>query len=270
MARSGPQLRRHKDGGAVAKFNGRVLRFGVFDDDESHRRFAALKTAWLENGRELLPEVLAAGKKESQPAGITLVPVSQPVSTISETAVPAQGRGRTVDEVCDAYLANLKATRKPEWITNNHHRHENALKPLRNLCGSESVDDLNSLKFEEVRDQMIIGGDLVRTVANYKLAVIRKAMKWGKKRKLVPSTVAADAADIDPLGEDEGREEEERLAVRRCLVQQPSDILEESHVGHPVRLVYHHEVHFFQGQIFLLNQVAEAARAGNDNIDSVA
>ena len=107
MARSGPQLRRHKDGGAVAKFNGRVLRFGVFDDDESHRRFTALKTAWLENGRELLPEVLAAGKKESQPAGIAPVPVSQPVSTISETTVPAQGRGRTVDEVCDAYLANL-------------------------------------------------------------------------------------------------------------------------------------------------------------------
>jgi len=63
MSKQGPSLRCHRDGGAVAKISGRVLRFGRFDDPEAHARFAALKSAWLRAGRLLTDDVLAAGGK---------------------------------------------------------------------------------------------------------------------------------------------------------------------------------------------------------------
>ena len=50
MSQQGPSLRRHRDGGAVAKVSGSVLRSGRFDDPEPHPRFAALDSAWLRAG----------------------------------------------------------------------------------------------------------------------------------------------------------------------------------------------------------------------------
>ena len=52
--RRGPTLRRHKRSGrAYARFNGRQIWFGPYDDNETHARFHAFKARWEQNGRKL-------------------------------------------------------------------------------------------------------------------------------------------------------------------------------------------------------------------------
>ena len=63
-------LRRHKDGGAWSRLSGRPIRFGHFDDHEAHTRFTSMPAAWVRAGRQIAPEVLAAGGKTPKLAAV--------------------------------------------------------------------------------------------------------------------------------------------------------------------------------------------------------
>lgn len=52
MSTTGPRLTRTRRGYGVAKFNGRSVHFGFFDDPATHERYDAAKARWLANGRE--------------------------------------------------------------------------------------------------------------------------------------------------------------------------------------------------------------------------
>ena len=56
-SKRGPTLRRHKRSGhAFAKFNGRQIWFGPWDEREAHSEFAAFRAQWESNGRRLVEE----------------------------------------------------------------------------------------------------------------------------------------------------------------------------------------------------------------------
>ena len=67
----------------------------------------------------------------------------------------------------------------------------------------------------------------------------------------------------------DGGREEEHLAVRRRLVEQPAHCREEPHVRHAVSLVEHDGRDVVETHIAPLNQVFEASRARHNDVDTL-
>ena len=81
----------------------------------------------------------------------------------------------------------------------------------------------------------------------------------------VALVVAGEHADIAF----EGGREEQRLAVFRGAVEQPSHLRQETHVGHAVGLVDHDHLHLVQVDVALVDQVGEAAGAGDEHVHAL-
>ncbi len=62
--------------------------------------------------------------------------------------------------------------------------------------------------------------------------------------------------------------EQHPLAAIRGLVQDARDRRQESEVGHVVRLIQHRDLDGIEREEFLLQEVLEAARAGDDDVDT--
>ena len=66
----------------------------------------------------------------------------------------------------------------------------------------------------------------------------------------------------------ERRREQHRLAARRRLVEQAPNLGKESHVGHAVGFVDHHDLDLLEVERVLAQQVGETARACDENVDA--
>ena len=81
----------------------------------------------------------------------------------------------------------------------------------------------------------------------------------------VTLVVADDRLHLAP----DGGREQEHLAVRRCLVQQAAYRRKETHVRHAIRLVEHHGRDVVEADVAPLDQVLEASRARDDDVDAL-
>ena len=79
----------------------------------------------------------------------------------------------------------------------------------------------------------------------------------------VPLVAADDGLDLAP----DGGREEEHLAIRGGLVQEAAHRREEPHVGHAVRLVEDDRGHVVETHVTPLDEVFEAAGAGDHDVD---
>ena len=68
----------------------------------------------------------------------------------------------------------------------------------------------------------------------------------------------------------ERRREQQSLCASGGSVEQPLHRREESEVGHVIGLVEHRDLDALKGQRLLLQQVFEAARTGDDDVDTLA
>ncbi len=84
----------------------------------------------------------------------------------------------------------------------------------------------------------------------------------------VAGGVALVAADQGVDVAVEGGGEEQRLALRHDLVEQPLHLGQEAHVGHAVGLVEHDDVDPVEADGTPLDEVGQAARAGHDHVDA--
>ena len=64
--------------------------------------------------------------------------------------------------------------------------------------------------------------------------------------------------------------EQQGLALRCTCVEQPLDLVQEAHVGHPVGFVQDDHVDLVEVHVTLVDQVRQAPRAGDGDVDAVA
>ena len=86
---------------------------------------------------------------------------------------------------------------------------------------------------------------------------------------LVSHGVVQVAADDDVDVPVEGGGEEQGLPLGRACVEQPTDLGQEAHVGHAVRLVQHDQLHVVEPHVALGDEVGEAAGARDGDVDAV-
>jgi hypothetical protein len=182
ISRNGPSLRRCPKGYAYAKFNGRKINFGRFDDPDAQGRFDSLRARWLLNDRELPGD----GSLE-------------------------QTTAYSVQELCDGFLGHLHKRHDKQWLKNNLSRVEQALKPLRALFGAEEAAAFSPKRLTSVRDWMIESDKLCRSEINSRVRLIRRAFKWAVAEEKVPPSVAHGIEAVEHLkrgdfGTREGRE----------------------------------------------------------------
>lgn len=168
-SRRGPTLLRHKRSGrGYAKFNGRQVWFGPFDDRETHAEFAAYKARWEANGRELPDE-----------------------SEVEECI--------SVEALCDQYEAHLERRHDERWIVDNLTRVKLALTPLRALYGPEDASTFSPLRLQAVREKMLATEKLCRGEINDRVQIIRRAFKWAVAQEKLPPDRAHGLAAVEPL-----------------------------------------------------------------------
>lgn len=194
MSNQGPRLLRTKDGYAYAKFNGRKINFGRFDDPDARPRFDAFKAQWLLNGRELTDDML-------------------PDRAVRRDAI-------TVDHLAEMFLAHLREKHDEDWQRCNYGRIEHGLKPMRELYGPDVAGSFTPKKLQAVRRQMIDGGRLSRKEINRRVLEIRRCFTWAVAEELVPGDRAHALAAVKGLqqGEYGVRETEKVRPVERDVV----------------------------------------------------
>ena len=193
MSNDGPRLRRCPKGYAYAKFNGRKMHFGRFDDPQTRVRFSALKARWEANGRELSDDMMPA---RARPGAVT------------------------VEELFDQYLAHLREKHDAKWIGNNYDRIECSLRPVRELYGPEVGGSFSPKRLQAVRHRMIDGGRLSRKEINRRVLEIRRCFTWAVAEELVPGDLAHALAAVKGLAQGEYgvREGHEVRLVERDVV----------------------------------------------------
>jgi integrase len=178
MSTTGPRLiRTQRDGYGVAKFNGRSVHFGFYDDPETHKRFDAAKARWLANGRQWSDDMrprLARGR------------ASGPVVV-------------TVGALCDAFLEHLRQKHDAAWQRNNYDRIRGALDTLRALFGLDPASGFDPASLELVRQHMVQAGKLCRGEINRRVIEIRRCFSWAVVKKLVPPATAQALRELKGL-----------------------------------------------------------------------
>ena len=66
-----------------------------------------------------------------------------------------------------------------------------------------------------------------------------------------------------------GRREHQRLALRRQLGDDLADVVDEAHVEHAVGFVEHQTFDLVEAQRIALDEIEQAARRGDQNVDAV-
>lgn len=199
MSTTGPRLTRTRRGYGVAKFNGRSVHFGFFDDPATHERFDAAKARWLANGREWSDDL-------------------QPGRALRSAG--AAGK-TTVAALCDAFLAHLQAKHDAAWHRNNFDRIRGALEPLRALFGLDPASGFDPASLELVRQHMVQAGRLSRGEINRRVIEVRRCFSWAVVQKLVPPTTAQALRELKGLraGEFGVREGRQVRPVDRATIE---------------------------------------------------
>ncbi len=154
MARKQPILRRHKSTGhAYARFDGRQVWFGPYEDPSAHERFARTLAEWIANGRRL-PPLDIGGRID-------------------------------VRELVERYLsfaeryyctADGKPTRELEHL-------REAVRPLVSLYGSLPIRELGVRQLKALREPLIEKG-LSRKTINDRMNRIRRVIAWAVEEEL--------------------------------------------------------------------------------------
>ncbi len=106
----------------------------------------------------------------------------------------------TIDELCDRFTEHAKDYyRKPDGRqTRTFGNFTDALKPLRQLCGSTPAADFGPLALKRVREEMISVG-WSRGTVNQQIGRVRAVFKWGVEQEYVPPVVIEGLRAVAPL-----------------------------------------------------------------------
>ena len=155
-SKRGPSLRRHKrSGNGYAKFNGRQVWFGPFDDPETHCRFAAFKAQWEASGRRL--------------------PIDDPDENF------------TVANLVARYLehAEVYYRRADGETTGTVEAIGYAVRPLLSLFATTPAASFSIHALKLVRERMIQDG-LARSTVNNRISRIVQVFHWGAEEDMCP------------------------------------------------------------------------------------
>ena len=164
-----PELKRHKrSGNAYARFNGRQVWFGPFDEQASHAEFAAFVAQWEADGRKLLPDK------------------------------PAEDM--TVRDLVARFLewAEVYYRRKDGTDTGETRNCAYAARELLRLYGPEHAVEFNLRKLKRIRHLLVEQG-LCRTTVNARIGRIKRIYSWAADEELVPSEVSGGLQALKPF-----------------------------------------------------------------------
>ena len=182
LTKSTPKYRKHKaTGQAIVVLDGKTIYLGPHGTKTSKQEYDRLIGEWLANGRSL--------------------PVEKEVLTITRLAADywkfAQGYyvkdGKTTDE-----LGCVKV----------------ALRHLKQLYGKTVVTEFGPLALMALQDHMIKQGNC-RSYINFQIGRIKRAVRWGVSRQLVPVEIYQALQTVTGLrkGKTEARESKPVLPV---------------------------------------------------------
>ena len=201
-SKRGPSLRRHKrSGNGYAKFNGRQIWFGPYDDPETHRRFAVFKAEWEANGRRI------------------------PTDELDETLTVADLVARYLEHAAVYY-------RRPDGTPT--HEIENiryTAKPLLELFATTRVSEFRLRSLKVVREHMISSG-LARGTVNHRIWRVLRMFSWGTEEELLAPEVYGALRALRPLKRGRSHAPETE-PVRAVSWEEVEPVLE--HVAGPVR-----------------------------------
>lgn len=155
-SKRGPSLRRHKSSGhGYARFNGRQMWFGPFDDPATHARLAATKAEWEANGRRLPDEESSEASSVADLAALYLQ--------------HAETYYRRIDGSPTQELQILRYT----------------VRPLLEAFGSLAASDFDLRRLKLLREGLIDSG-LARKTVNDRIARVVRIFGWGRRRSSFP------------------------------------------------------------------------------------
>lgn len=170
LSNSVPKYRKHRPSGqAVVTLNGRDFYLGPHNSKASRLEYDRLTSEWLANGRSWCT-----------------VQVSD--LTVTELLL------RYWQHAKGYYRKNGKPTSELAAI-------KSALRPVRELYGSQPSREFGPLALEAVRQQMIARG-WSRTGINRAISRVRRVFRWGVSKELIPPEVYQALATVDGLRKD--------------------------------------------------------------------
>ncbi len=163
-----PELKLHKSSGrAYVQADGRREYLGKFGSAEARERYNQWVARWV--ARDRTPP-------DAEPSGCAVADV------ISAFMVHAVGYYRSTTGAPTGEADNLK----------------DALRPVLRLYGATPARGFGSAELEAVQADMIQSG-LARTTINARVNRVRRAWRWAAKKKMVPASMVAELAAVEPL-----------------------------------------------------------------------
>ncbi len=161
-----PQYRRHKQSGqAIVTINGRDYLLGPFGTSASKLEYDRLITEWLSSGRS--------------------------------TAFGVPEHAISIVELIVAYLEYAKGyygdLQRGEFANMRY-----ALRPLRELYGSQLAREFGPMQLKAVREKFIAAGNS-RTYINQQVRRISRVFRWGAAEGLIPADVPQALAMVAGL-----------------------------------------------------------------------
>lgn len=161
-----PQYRRHKQSGqAIVTINGRDYLLGSYGTSASKLDYDRLITEWLSSGRS------------------TAFGVPEHVISIVELIVAYL-------EYAKGYYGDLQ---RGEFANMRY-----ALRPLRELYGSQLAREFGPMQLKSVREKFIAAGNS-RTYINQQVRRISRVFRWGAAEGLIPAEVPQALAMVAGL-----------------------------------------------------------------------
>ncbi len=159
--KQGPALRRHKrSGNGYARFNGRQIWFGQYDDQQTHAHFAAFKARWEASNRQIPEDMGRGGCDEDY----------------------------LVRDLIADYLVHLEQKHDAGWLHRNLDRIRLALRPVLELYGPNAVPGFTARSLQMVRSSMVATKRLCRREINSRVFAIRRAFRWAVAEEKAPAS----------------------------------------------------------------------------------
>jgi integrase len=178
-AKKPPSYLLHKPSAqARVRINGRDVYLGEYDTEASQEAYHRIIAQWTAtSGKvDLAP---AAGRRRAMVA-----PCNDP----------------TIAEVVVAYWQHCKDHyMSPEGErTSTLYKIKNALRQLRQLCGTMPASEFGAPMLETYQSHLI-AADLARTTINDYTSVVRRMFRWAVSKRMVPALVLHELSAVDGL-----------------------------------------------------------------------
>lgn len=189
LVNSVPKYRRHRASGqAIVTLSGKDFYLGPFGSKISHTEYDRLTAEWLAYGRRL--------------------PVDENSSI-------------TVEELLAAFWQHAESyyVGRDGKPTREIDSYRQAMKPLRALYGSTSVDAFGPLSLKAIRNKYRDNGWARKTI-NQQVGRIKRIFKWGVENELVPPAILQGLQAVSGLkrGRTDARETEPIKSVPEAVV----------------------------------------------------